>query len=84
MVLKEELSVDLRVKICTLHVEGFSYGVIAEKMGVSKSGVKRTVDRFKKTGECANQSGRGRKRCTSAQEDKHITQAHKKNQVSDI
>ena len=55
-----------------MHKERFSYGVIAGKMGVSKSGVKRRVDTFKKTGEYANKSGRGRKRYTSAQEDKHI------------
>lgn len=47
MVLNKEISLDLRVKICTLREEGFSHSAIAEKVGVSKTGVSYTLNRFK-------------------------------------
>lgn len=58
MPLKIGISLNLRVKICNLIAKGFSYSEIAKKVGVSKSNVSDVINRFRKTGSHANETGR--------------------------
>lgn len=67
-----EISIEIRHKIVTLRDEGFSHREIAEKLKLSKGGVQYTLRRHSDTGNFFNRSGRGRKKCTSSGEDKHI------------
>ena len=68
----KDLSEGVRGQIIALSNEGLSQRKIAEKLGVSKGGVQRTLERFKETKSYATKRRSGRPRCTSSQEDRFI------------
>lgn len=63
MVRGNELTIDQRSNIITLHQQGLSYGKIAKSVSVAKVTVFKTVRNFKERGslETAPRSGRPRK-----------------------
>lgn len=52
---------------------GRSYGDVADMFGKSKSTIHRNVTRWRQTGEYVRRPGQGRKRSTTAVDDRFIT-----------
>ena len=71
---RHEWSDDLRNLVVKHHLEGDSVRDVAEKAGISRSTAHNIIQRFKKTGSAANRSRTGRKRKTTAREDRLIRQ----------
>ena len=63
------LSEGVREQIIALINEGYSQRQVAAKVGVSKGGVQRTVERIRKTQSYSSLPKSGRPRSTTPQED---------------
>jgi len=70
-----------RAAAVTLKKEGFSYREIAAKIDptMTPSGIRKLCVRFKSTGSISNQSGKGRRKSTSAKTDRRIVRMALKN-----
>lgn len=78
----KDLSEGLRGQIIALNNEGLSQRKIAEKIGVSKGAVQRTLERFKKTTSYTTKRRSGRPRCTTSQEDQYIKTTSLRNRTA--
>ena len=72
MVKTAEISVGKRHSVITLRKEGYSVRQIAGKLNISRNGVHNIIKRFDTEGRIVNKAGRGRKRCTSQQQDNYL------------
>lgn len=63
-----------RSKIVLLSEQGCSYEEIRRKMGgnLTKGGISKFLKRYKETRSLENHAGKGRKRCTTASDDRRI------------
>ena len=59
-------------KIVTLLEEGSSQCYVSQQLGVSRSTVQRTWQRFQETGSLTRRRGSGRKRCTELRDDRFV------------
>ena len=73
-----ELSIDLRIRIVEDRKSGLSFGQLAQKYKISKSGARKMVMKFEKENTLANLPGRGRKKKTTPHEDRRIVREVKK------
>ena len=69
---KKQLSKIKRAQIVALSGEGYSRVEIAGKMECSRNGVQTTIKRYKVTKSFENRKGQGRKKSTTAREDKSL------------
>lgn len=67
-----ELSVPERSQIILLHRQGVSLKNIAKQMKRSRCAVRHTIQRFQESGTYVNRSKSGRKRITTAREDRYL------------
>ena len=72
---KKQLSEIKRAQLVALSGEGYSQVEIARKMECSRKGVQTTIKRFKETKSFKNRKGQGRKKSTSAREDRSLKRA---------
>ena len=81
----KDLSEGVREQIIALSNKGLSQRKIAEKVGVSKGAVQRTLERFKETKLYATKQRSDRSRCASSQEDWFIkiTSLHNRTDSAD-
>ena len=63
-----------RCKIVLLSEQGYSYEEIRRNIGgnLTKGGISKFLKRYKETQSLQNQTGKGRKRCTTASDDRRI------------
>ncbi|XP_018371229.1 PREDICTED: transposable element Tc1 transposase [Trachymyrmex cornetzi] len=69
-----ELSEGKRAQIIVLHSVGLSQVQIAKKIKCSRCAVQTTIKRYNDTKQFKSRSGRGRKRKTTAREDRYLKQ----------
>ncbi|KYM99356.1 hypothetical protein ALC62_09906 [Cyphomyrmex costatus] len=69
-----ELSEGKRAQIIVLHSIGLSQVQIAKKIKCSRCAVQTTIKRYNDTKQFKSRSGRGRKRKTTAREDRYLKQ----------
>ena len=74
-----EISTELRAQIIVLVEEGYSQREIALRLNISKTGVQKTIARFKKHGTFKSLPRSGRKKCTSTRTDNLIHRLSKRN-----
>lgn len=67
------------VRALTLLDEGYSQRHIANLLGVNHSTISRVLKRFNETGSYRRRPGQGRKRCTSARDDRFLKQSALRN-----
>lgn len=73
MCVRHQLSQTDSVRIVTLLQEGHTQRQVAEHMGVAQSVVSRAWTRFRETGQHQRRPGQGRRRCTTAHDDRYLT-----------
>ena len=78
----KELSEGIRGQIIALSNEGFSQRKIAEKIGVSKGAVQRTLERFRETKSYSTKPRSGRPRATTSKEDQYIKTTSLRNRTA--
>lgn len=76
-----DLSVAQVSKAVTLIEIGRSYKEVAQTLQVSKSVIFRIVRRYRQTGEYTRRAGQGRKRVTSARDDRFMTSSVLRNRT---
>ena len=76
---RKEISNQIRYLITSDCRDQLSYRVIAKKFGVSKSAVEKIYKKYLVHKTFENLSGRGRKRCTTAKEDRPIIRKCRQN-----
>ena len=69
---KKQLSEIKRAQIVALSGEGYSRVEIVRKMECSRKGVQPTIKRYKETKSFKNRKGQGRKKSTTAREDRSL------------
>ena len=69
---KKQLSEIKRAQIVALSGEGYSLVEIARKMKYSRKGVQTTIKSHKETKSFKNRKGQGRKKSTTAREDRSL------------
>lgn len=79
---KKQISVDIRKLIVKKHKEGFSKREIGREYSVSEAGVRKIVKKFEELGSVTDRTGRGRKRKTTASDDRMISREAAKNSFS--
>lgn len=79
MAKNNQLTIAKRSAVVTLRNEGYSYRVIANKLGISYKGVQSTIKRYTETGSLEDRPRIGRPRATSKVEDRHIITMSKRN-----
>jgi len=72
---RRELSLKERTRAVTLHEEGYSQRDIARKIGASKTAVLHIIQKYRATGTTVNTKGRGRRRLSSARDDRVLVRA---------
>lgn len=73
------VSVEKRASVITLHSEGYSERVIAEKLKIPKSTVHDVIQRYQRTGTYEDRERPGPSRQTSKIEDRHIALISRRN-----
>lgn len=76
-----DLSVAQVSRAVTLIENGYSYKEVAETLRVSKSVIHRIVKRYRETGEYTRRAGQGRKRVTSARDDRFMVSSVLRNRT---
>ena len=76
---KKELTVEQRQTIVTLRAEGNLEHQIEAKTGFARTTVHAVLKKHRETGTVADMPGRGRKRKTSARQDRLLTAQIRKN-----
>lgn len=74
MVQRVDWSPRKRCKIVLLSEQGYSYEEIRRQIGgnITKGGISKFLKKYKETQSLQNQTGKGRKRCTTASDDRII------------
>lgn len=72
MAKRREISLEMRAQIVILKETGKSYADIARILNIPRSSVQVTWERYRDTGRNNSKTGRGRKRKTSKNDDRHL------------
>lgn len=79
MAKKKQISIEKRAQIEILHKKGMSERQIAKELKVSRNGVHYSLVRKKKTGDNLDRKRSGRRKVTTAAEDKHLRVTSRRN-----
>lgn len=72
MNVQRRLTEEQAVKVITLIEDGRSQRYVANVIGVQQSTISRIVSRYRETGQCSRREGQGRRRITTAVDDRFL------------